>query len=349
MRKQPRKRAPVRLVVDMCVWLDLIADPCAATLISAVETLVTGEDITLVVRRGILNEFVQDRAQVIEDRGRSISSIRKRAEPLEGIHDPRRRRTVRNELSETDHRFVNLADQAVHIIERIETLLAKAEVHDITDAIKVRAFDRGAERRAPLHRPRNALNDALLVELYADMITKATVGQTFVLVTHNAKDFSHPTISKKLPHPDLMHLFSRRQSRYFITLGEALRSIFPQKFLDLVIEQEWLDQPRRKIAEVVTAEHELFERAWYNCHRLRREKVDRGKIEIVENEAIPVKRFGSTMQRSMWDAALRAAQNIEDRYGFEALGPWSDFEWGMINGKLSALSWTLGDEWDTLT
>jgi hypothetical protein len=40
-----------------------------------------------------------------------------------------------------------------------------------------------------------------------------------------------------------------------------------------------------------------------------------------------------------WQGALAAAERTENEVGTENLGPWDDFEWGMINGKLSALRW----------
>ena len=49
---------------------------------------------------------------------------------------------------------------------------------------------------------------------------------------------------------------------------------------------------------------------------------------------------------TIWTAALAAAKRTEDEVGLENLGPWNDFEWGMLNGKLSALRWVLGDDWD---
>jgi hypothetical protein len=54
------------------------------------------------------------------------------------------------------------------------------------------------------------------------------------------------------------------------------------------------------------------------------------------------------VQRDVWERALKAARRVEKKRGKKNLGPWSDLEWGMINGKLSALRWVLGDDWDML-
>jgi hypothetical protein len=50
-------------------------------------------------------------------------------------------------------------------------------------------------------------------------------------------------------------------------------------------------------------------------------------------------------------AARAAARRVEAKYGGKAAMRKyykDDFEWGMMNGKLSALRWVLGDDWDML-
>jgi hypothetical protein len=51
---------------------------------------------------------------------------------------------------------------------------------------------------------------------------------------------------------------------------------------------------------------------------------------------------------SVYEGAKRAAAATRKKYGPKNFGPWTDFEWGMLNGKLSALRWILGDDWDML-
>ena len=92
-------------------------------------------------------------------------------------------------------------------------------------------------------------------------------------------------------------------------------------------------QSRRTDDEIGAAIEEFFDKVWYNRHQELAYNVENG-IETVNAE--------------IWKQAKKAAAKIEAKYGPEALGPWDDFEWGMINGKLSALRWVLGDEWDFL-
>lgn len=50
--------------------------------------------------------------------------------------------------------------------------------------------------------------------------------------------------------------FSRVRSLYFITLGEAPRRVQPAQFTELMIEQEWVVEPR-PLSEIVAARWRL--------------------------------------------------------------------------------------------
>jgi hypothetical protein len=58
------------------------------------------------------------------------------------------------------------------------------------------------------------------------------------------------------------------------------------------------------------------------------------------------------VDREAWDpdvkrSVKRSLREMEKKYGKKNLLV-DDFGWGMFNGKLSALRWVLGDEWDML-
>lgn len=339
-----------KILIDTCVWLDLAKDYKQQSILTALEELIHVGDVELLLPRIVVDEFARNKARVIQDSCRSLSGTLKRVkEAVEMFGDPRKKTMVLQQLNDVDHRLPTLGETAVSTINRIEDLFANASVIEISDSVKLRAVERAIDKRAPFHRQRNGIDDSILIEVYVDAVTaKHSRGIRFAFVTHNTKDFSDPNGNNKLPHPDLASCFSRRKSLYFITLGEALRRVSPTQFSDLIVEQEWMEEPRR-LTEIVDAIDEFCTKVWYNRHQVLREMVERGEIEIVDKESFPIKdQVRRPIQRDIWQGALKAAAKVEKKYGMENLGPWDEFEWGMLNGKLSALRWTLGDDWDML-
>lgn len=89
----------------------------------------------------------------------------------------------------------------------------------------------------------------------------------------------------------------------------------------------------RSQEEILVAEQEFFDRIWYD-RKLMFEK------RLADGVTPP--------PQDILDRMRRAMLGVEDRYAKDNLGPYSPFEWGMLNGKLSALRWVLGDDWDML-
>ena len=103
------------------------------------------------------------------------------------------------------------------------------------------------------------------------------------------------------------------------------------------------------LVEILQALDEMVEKIWYDRHSMRAHSVAEGTITIVDRKTWEKdKDYAHTIVDEIWKGALKAAKRVEKRFGNGNLGPWTDFEWGMLNGKVSALRWVLGDDWDMI-
>lgn len=340
------------VLIDTCVLLDMAQDPKQTPLLLVVENMVRQSMLRLVVPRVVIDEFKRNRARVAQASARSLKShvaqVKEAINRADG--NARRKKALLAHLDDLNHRAPIVGGAAETTLARIEKLLGAVTVIEASDTAKLKAAERALHKRAPCHHDsKNSIADALVLETYFEAVKRGTRGERFAFVSHNRSDFSVPNGNQKLPHPDIAAGFSRIKSLYFINLAECLRRIDPSMVSELVWEQTW-DMEPRGLHDLLKAEDLLFHQVWFNRHMNLRWGIERGKVKVVDRATW--EKRGSNNSKyiidTVWEGAQRAATKTLRKYGEKNFGPWDDFEWGMINGKLSAIRWMLGDEWDML-
>lgn len=345
------------VLIDTSVWLDLAEDTKQTPLLDVVERLVKDGQMRLLVPRIVVDEFHKNRDKIAKSSAKGLSThfnhVKAAIRKVDG--DKRQKTRVLDYLSDLDHRIPIVGGAAEGVLRRIAAIFSESTIIEACDAAKLRAADRALHRKAPCHHEnKNSMADAILIEMYFECVqTMGGAGQRFAFITHNKHDFSRVNGDQRLPHADLAASFSKIKSMYFVTLADCLRRIDPTSVTYAMWEHEWAQEPR-SLTEILRAMDVLTTQVWYNRHKYTEWQVQKGKVKVISRESWEegwAKRKLNTqthIAEDIWKGALRSAKKAERELGAGNYGPWTDFEWGMINGKLSALRWALGDEWDFL-
>lgn len=329
------------IFLDTCVFLDISTKKQELPLVSALEELVDAGTAKLVVTNLVAEEYERNKEDVANKTARRLSQEFKQVKAVVREFADETQEQAIEVLNDINARLPLLTDANYATIHRVEKLIESAEQISISERSKIAAIQRGLDKKAPFHISKNSVADAIIIEQFYEFSQGIDSTESCFFITHNHNDFSAKDHRK--PHSDFDSIFSNENVCYFNNLASAIDQIDEDCLAGIEFQYDYTEETRG-LREILDVMDELVDKVWYNRHQNRMWKIERGEIKIVPQGT---KRYGNDIiHEHILEGAMKSAQRVEDTY--EDTGPWSDFEWGMINGKLSALRWVLGDEWDML-
>jgi hypothetical protein len=163
--------AMVYLLGDTCVWLDLAKSISGDQLIVACREFIHESRLELLVPQLVIDEFERNRGRIEADMARSVTATFRRVRAAVDEHglDEGREETLQH-LDDLTHRVPLINQMALGQFSEILKLLRGGRILEPSDEVCRRAVDRALAKRAPFHRSKNSVADALIVEMYGPAI-----------------------------------------------------------------------------------------------------------------------------------------------------------------------------------
>ena len=205
----------LHLLVDTSTWLDLAKRRDGQRWIVAMRLLVHQGDLQLLVPEVVIDEFERNRDRVETTMTTTVAQRFKLMKQDLGEYGGRDYEQALGVIEGLALEVPLIGAMTTRNFNEVRDLLRNGKLLEPTDDQRSRVVQRGLDKRAPFHRSRNSVADALLIELYATAVGGVDLAQDpHAFVTTNSDDFSLPNGDQREPHPDLAVLFAPDGSSY---------------------------------------------------------------------------------------------------------------------------------------
>ena len=330
------------IMIDTCIWIDLAEKPSLRPLALALKQLIDSNEVKVISTPIIKEEFQNNRDKFIKKGRKNISQNIFNLKNLIKEHSTEdNREDILKGLDELNHKLPTMVDTVLEHSNLINEILESTEEIEVVDAIKLISAQKAYLKEAPFHNGKNNMADSMIIEIFFSQIDDTN---TFYFISRNTNEYSQKGNINN-PNEGFNEYFSKDNVHYSLDLYKTINEISPDTLEEIEFEDFWFEEGRG-LFEILEQINKYEDIIWYNRHSYRAQQVEDGIIKIVDESEYDVYNHNQIVSH-IWEGALKSAADKEKIYGEELL-PESDFDFGMINGKLSALRWVLGDEWDML-
>jgi hypothetical protein len=229
------------LVLDTCVWLNLVADTRLWELIERLEALVEQRRVNLVVPKIVKVEFERHTVDAPARLFRSLHAHVKNAQRAVELHpDAALRDRTKSDLQAVMNALAGQQAQVPGQVARLRAMMEAATSVDTgTAAISKAVVERALAGRAPCHKGKNNIADGLIAEATLLLARTEAGDRRVVLVTENSGDFSRQEDARE-PHAQLAEDLEAARAEYSTNLATVLSQVAesaPDEVAQQAIEQ----------------------------------------------------------------------------------------------------------------
>ena len=184
----------LNLLLDTSTWLDLGKKRDGQKTIQVMNQLVSVDELRILVPPVVVEEFARNRPRIetsittsLADR---IKSLRREVKEYGGDAHA----GTQDALDELAHHAPLIGAMTTRNFDDIEALLRAGKRVRATARNRTSVVQRGLDKRAPFHRTKNSVADALIIEGYASTVASADLStDPHWFITTNHDDFSSAT------------------------------------------------------------------------------------------------------------------------------------------------------------